>query len=519
MRSWQDITIRKKLTWSFLALTACMGVVAVLSSGLMLQRAQGHALKVKGLSISRVLSAAVGPSIVREERIAREMHYSSGNTEHALAFIKGDADVSQAAVVTVEGQDLDVPFQLIPKEEARFDTRALAAPLLTAGQTQYAQAGLMVVCTPIEVLDPGVQRHFYLLVALNSASINRELRTSFFIMLTLGLAMAGLGLAAALLLSRSIVRPLERINLGMRDISEGEGDLTARLEVQGQDETAQLCANFNRFVANIQGLVGKVVASSGSIASGSLQMASGMSEMDATADAIARTAENQKASVRKATGRVDTIAKSSQVVDAKVGNALEVFEQALQAAARGAAAVDEVVRGMQAITTNSRQIGSILTVIAEIANQTNLLSLNAAIEAAKAGEQGKGFSVVAEEVRKLAERCGQAAKEITALVSTSGTSIRDGSAMVAAAGSGLKSIQEAIAASGEHIRAIGGQSRAQSEDSTAVVGLMGELSGIAEQNAAATEEMAATIRETTRTVEDLSRAAESLHALASRFKI
>jgi len=91
--------------------------------------------------------------------------------------------------------------------------------------------------------------------------------------------------------------------------------------------------------------------------------------------------------------------------------------------------------------------------------------------------------------------------------------------MVTTAGSGLQSIQEAITASGEHIQAIGGQSRAQSEDSTAVVGFMGELTGIAEQNAAATEEMAATIRETTRTVDELSRAAEGLNALVSRFKV
>jgi len=354
---------------------------------------------------------------------------------------------------------------------------------------------------------------------MNTGSIDRELRMSFIWMALLGIGMLGAGFAAAFLLSKSIVKPLEVIKQGMHDISEGEGDLTARLEVNGRDEIAQLSGSFNRFVANIQGIVNQVVTISASIASGSMQMAAGMTEMDATADAIARTAENQKGSVQQATAKVDTIAQSSQIIYGNVSNALKVFEQAQEAAAKGGTAVGEVVTGMEAITTNSKQIGNILTVITDIANQTNLLSLNAAIEAAKAGEEGKGFAVVAEEVRKLAERCGQAAKEITGLITTSNKSIKDGSAMVNTAGAGLKSIQQAIAASGEHIKAIGGQSHVQSQDSTAVVGFMGELTGIAEQNAAATEEMAATIRETTRTVDELSKAAESLSTLVSRFKV
>jgi len=126
---------------------------------------------------------------------------------------------------------------------------------------------------------------------------------------------------------------------------------------------------------------------------------------------------------------------------------------------------------------------------------------------------------VAEEVRKLAERAAQATKEITSLIHTSSKSIADGSAMVNTAGSVLKSIQESIGASGEGIRAIGGQSQRQSEDSSSVVGFMDSLSGIAQQNAAATEQMAATIHQTIRTVEDLSRTAETLNMLVARFQV
>ena len=513
MNLWTNLTIRKKLAYSFLVLTAFLGIAAVLVTCFMLQSAQSKALRIKGVSISRVLGAAVAPNILSDER------YSSGSTEHALDFIKGDEDISLAAVVTVDNQKLGVSFETKFREDAKLDANRMAAPLAASGATQFKQDGYLIVLTPMHIDGLELRKKYFVMLAMNTDSINRELRISFALMFVLGLGMVGVGFTAALLVSRSIVKPLEGIKQGMHAISEGEGDLTARLEVHGEDEIAQLSGHFNRFVANIQGIVNQVVVISGSIATGSLQMAAGMTEMDVTADAIARTAEDQQASARQATGKVGTIAQSSQIIYGNVSNALQVFEQAREAAVQGGAAVDEVVRGMEAISLNSKQIGNILTVITEIANQTNLLSLNAAIEAAKAGENGKGFAVVAEEVRKLAERCGQAAKEITVLVGTSSQSIKDGSAMVNAAGSGLRRIQEAIAASGEHIKAIGGQSRTQSQDSTAVVGFMAELTGTAEQNAAATEEMAATIRTTTRTVDGLSQAAENLSALVSRFKV
>jgi methyl-accepting chemotaxis protein len=288
--------------------------------------------------------------------------------------------------------------------------------------------------------------------------------------------------------------------------------------VNGEDEIAQLSRAFNHFVQNIQNIIQEVCKISNSVASGSLEMNAGMAEMSATAESIAKTAENQKASVHQATSKVKTIANSSKANNTNVTDALRVFDQAQAAATQGSSSVGQAIRGMAAIQANSQQIGSILTVISEIANQTNLLSLNAAIEAAKAGEQGKGFAVVAEEVRKLAERSERAAKEITTLIQTSTQNIEDGNGMVNAVGHVLHNIQEAIAASDQRMKTVGAQSQLQSQDSLLVVDVMGELSDIAAQNAAATEEMAATIHETTRAVEELSRTAENLNGLVARFK-
>ena len=218
------------------------------------------------------------------------------------------------------------------------------------------------------------------------------------------------------------------------------------------------------------------------------------------------------------TDSIQGIAASSEVVNSNVAAAMLVFERAQKATAKGGTAVGSAIAGMQAINQNSKQIGNILTVITEIANQTNLLSLNAAIEAAKAGEHGKGFAVVAEEVRKLAERSAAAAKDITALIQTSNQTIGDGTRTVNEAGEALESLHSAIIDSTERMKAIGSQSAAQNQDSHLVVSGMGRLTALAEQNAAAMEEMAATIKESTRTIDELSRLAERLQSLVARFK-
>ena len=301
-------------------------------------------------------------------------------------------------------------------------------------------------------------------------------------LIVLVIAALGLGIGAAVVITRSIVVPIQQAVQVASTVAEG--DLTARIDVRGADETAQLLQALKHMNEGLVAVVSKVRQSSDSIATGSTQIAAGTVDLSQRTEEQASNLEETAASMEQLTSTVKTNAETAH-------QASELADAAAKAAANGGAVVQQVIETMDGISQSSKKIADIIGVIDGIAFQTNILALNAAVEAARAGEQGRGFAVVASEVRALAQRSAGAAKEIKLLISDSVEKVDAGSRQVNDAG---KSMEEIVSQVQRVNRLIGEISSATSEQTSGInqVGdAVTQLDQVTQQNAALVEESAA----------------------------
>ena len=344
--------------------------------------------------------------------------------------------------------------------------------------------------------------------------VNRQVRTIATVMFAGMLAVSALVFFLARALSRRMVRPLHHLVEGLR-----HSDLSRQIPITAIDEVGEAAQAFNDYNGGMRKTVLDVSEYASRVASGSTELAASAEQMSQAVAEIARVSEDLKTAGERVSEAMRGLGSNADLVATRTQEAETRSQDVVQETDRSAEAGQGTARGMSDIQQVTSQIVKAVSVIQEIARQTNLLSLNAAIEAAKAGQQGKGFAVVAEEVRKLAERSGTAAREIEALILRTQEVVSGGVESVDTTLASLEAIRERIGGMAHSITDIGGLSRQQAATGQQVAEMMAQTTGRLAQNASATHELASTVHEIAKTSEELAQVAEGLRAVVEGFKL
>ncbi len=243
------------------------------------------------------------------------------------------------------------------------------------------------------------------------------------ITLLVGVVALIIGLLVALFITRSIIRPICQAGDAMEDIAEGDGDLTRRLEANGSNEVAMLARSFNKFAEKVRLLVADVTRHTEEVAAASEEMSNitkltndGVNKQRSEIDQVASAMNEMTATVQEVAKNATEASASANNADTETVGGKRIVLATIEAINHLAAEVNTATGVIKQLEQQSENIGGVLDVIKGIAEQTNLLALNAAIEAARAGEQGRGFAVVADEVRTLASRTQDSTREIEVMI-------------------------------------------------------------------------------------------------------
>ncbi len=325
-----------------------------------------------------------------------------------------------------------------------------------------------------------------------------SLRNNSLLLMICGLLIVGL---VVWFISRDLVRPLTKTTISLEAIASGGGDLSDRLDESGNDEISRLAKAYNQFANKIEQVVQKLSSTAGDIGVVVEELSRisehtnyGISKQNEQTTLVATAMTEMSATVHDVAENTTHTASAAKHANEQANNGKEIVTTAMTSINTLAEEVGQAVRMVRTVEADSERIGSVLDVIRGIADQTNLLALNAAIEAARAGEQGRGFAVVADEVRTLASRTQQSTQEIQEMIESLQAGVtQTATAMEVGQKQAADSVQHAAAAH---------------EALSAITDAVNTITSMSTQIATAAEEQSAVAEDINRNVLDISRVAE-----------
>lgn len=229
-----------------------------------------------------------------------------------------------------------------------------------------------------------------------------------------------------------IIQSISALRKQLDNIAQGEGDLTKRIPVEVEDDLGRLAISFNKVLENLQGMIGSIQSLSRDLGQGAAELASaandnneGVTRQTDSISMVATAINEMQSAIEEVAGNASRAAEITREAETKGNNSAQIIRSSSKQVHRLAAQISKAVEVIRKLSADSDNITSVLDVIRGIAEQTNLLALNAAIEAARAGEQGRGFAVVADEVRTLAQRTQQSTEDIQTMITSLQTGVSD----------------------------------------------------------------------------------------------
>lgn len=439
--------------------------------------------------------------------------------EAAIAVAQRDVKAAFDAYESLVSDDEDRKLLAVERQEVAEYAAALTEVIdySRKNQTEQARQMLIKLATAAETVNQAITSHFEYneklgkekaLEAVAARNNANRLLLAIIVLTSLATLIVGINIV------RGIKGPLNLLIANLNAIANG--DLSVRVATEGSDEIADLRRATATTLASLRDTLGTVVAEADTVVASASQLSAAAQQMAASSEHQSQSTSSAAAAVEELTVSIDHVGNNAD--DASL-RAHETGRQAVssgdevQAASRQitevSTRVEASARQIHTLSEQLDQISNVTTVIREVADQTNLLALNAAIEAARAGEQGRGFAVVADEVRKLAERTTLAVQEISAMISGIQTE----------AGQAVKSMQSSQEVVGGVVESAGRASESMQGIVTATETVLGSINSISEalrEQRAASSEMARNVESIAQMSEENSSTAASVAQTAQQ---